>query len=168
MLRARTNGVGEIFRLGGSHDKDHAIGRLFQSFQQRIGRFVGEHVRFVEDDDLVCAAGGRVADHVAQFANLVDAAIGGRVDFNDVERIAGGDFLAGVAFIAGICGGTVNAVQSFGEDARGGGFSNAARAGKNVGVRDAIVADGIRQCVVTWLWPARSAKVCGRHLRAMT
>ena len=143
MLRARANGVDEIFGLGRRHHKDDAIGRFLERLEQSVGGFAGEHVRFVEDDDFVARTGGSVADHFAEFANLVDAAVGGRVDFDDVERRASGDFLAGVALTARIGGGTVNAIQRFGEDARRGRLADAARTGKNVGVRDAIVADGV-------------------------
>ena len=100
MLRARANRIGQIFRLRRGHHEDHFVRRLFERFQQRVGGFVGEHVRFVEDHDFVASAGGRVAHHVAQFAHLVDAAIGGGVDLNHVQRIAGGDFAAGIALIA--------------------------------------------------------------------
>ena len=143
MLRARTNCVGKFIRLGGGHHKNHAVGRLFQSFQKRVGRFVGEHVRFVEDDDLVMSAGGGVAHHVAQFADLIDAAIRGGVNFNHVHGISGGNFAAGITFVAGSGRWTFDAVQSLRENSRGGGFSNSARAGKNVGVRDAIGANRI-------------------------
>ena len=39
--------------------------------------------------------------------------------------------------------GPLHAVQSFGENSRGGGFSNSASAGKNVSVGDAIGANRI-------------------------
>ena len=88
MLRARANGVDEIFGLGRRHHEHDAVGRFFERLEQSVGGFAGEHVRFVEDDDFVARAGGSVADHFAEFANLVDAAIGGRVDLDDVERRA--------------------------------------------------------------------------------
>ena len=88
MLRAGANGIGEILGLRRGHDENHFVGRLFERLEKRVGGFVGEHVGFVEDDDFVASAGGRVTHHVAQLANLVDAAIGGGVDFDHVERIA--------------------------------------------------------------------------------
>ena len=112
MLRARANGVVEIFRLGRGHDEDDAVGRFFESLEQSVRRFAGEHVRFVENHDFVARCGRSVANHFAQFANLVDAAIGGGVNFDDVERIARGDFLAGIAIAAGFGGGAVHAVQA--------------------------------------------------------
>ena len=145
VLRAGADGVFEIFRLGGGHDEDDAIGGLFESFEKSVGGLAGKHVGFVEDDDFVARGGRGVTDHFAEFADLVDAAIGGRVDFDDVERSAGGDFLAGVANAAGFGRGAVHAVEGFGEDAGGCGLANAAGAGKDVGVSDAIIPDGVLQ-----------------------
>ena len=128
-----------------ANHEDHAVGRLFERFQQRVGSFVGEHVRFVENHHFAAGSRRRVTDHLAQFANLVDAAVGSRVDFDDVERSAGGDFAAGIAHAAGFRGRSVHAIQRLGENARRGGFSHAARAGKNVSVRHAVVVDRVGQ-----------------------
>ncbi len=143
MLRARADGVGEIFRLGRGHDEDNFVGRLLESLQQRVRCFIGEHVRFVEDHHFVAAARGRVAHHLAQFANLVDAAVGSRVDFDHVEGISQADFAAGVALVARFRGGALGAVERLGQNARRGCFAHAARAGKNVGVRHASGLNGI-------------------------
>ena len=147
MLRARTNRIGQIFRLGRGHDEDDFVGRLFERLQQRVRGFVGEHVRFVEDHDFVAAAGGRVAHHLAQFADLVDAAVGCRVDFDHVEGISEADFAAGIALVARFRGGPLRAVERLGQNARRGRFAHAARAGKNVGMRHAPGLDGVgRAC----------------------
>ena len=101
---------------------------------------------FIENYDFVARGGGRVADHLAQFTNLIDTAIGGGVDFEDVERSAGGDFFAGVTGIIGLGGGTFGAVESFRENASSRRFADTANAGENVGVRDAIGCDGVGEC----------------------
>ena len=143
MLRARTDRIGQIFRLGRGHHENDFVGRLLERFQQRVRGFIGKHVRFVEDHDFVASAGGRVAHHLAQFADLVDAAVGGRVDFNHVEGISEADLAAGVALVAGFRGGALRAVERFGENARRGCFAHAARARKNVGMRHAAGLDGV-------------------------
>src|ERR1700732_5622611 len=116
-LRARFDRLDEIFRAGGGEDEDDTFGRLFESFQQRVRSFVGELMRFVENDDLVLARSGRVAHHLAKLANLIDAAVRGGVDFKNVERSAGGNLAAGIARVVRLGGGAFLAVQSFGEDA---------------------------------------------------
>ncbi len=145
MLRAGANGIGQIFRLRRGHNEDDFIRRFLEGFQQGVRGFRREHVRFVEQDDLVAPAGWRVANHVAELAHLVDAAVGSGVNFEDVERIAGGDFAAGVALIARFGRRTVRAVQGLGQDARRGRFSHAPCARENVGMRHAAFADGVLQ-----------------------
>ena len=87
MLRARANRIDQILRLRGGHNENHFVRRLFEGLQQRVGGFVGEHVRFIEDDDFVASARGRITHHVAQLANLIDAAIGGGVDLENIQRM---------------------------------------------------------------------------------
>ena len=100
-------------------------------------------MRFVEDHDLIARGGRGVAHHLAQFADLVDTAVRRRVNFDDIERSARGDFAAGVAFIAGLDRWALGAVERFGQDACRGRLAHAARPGKNVGVGDAVVLDGV-------------------------
>jgi hypothetical protein len=119
--------------------------RLFQRFQQRVGRLVRQHVRFVENHHFAARRSRRVTHHLAQFANLVDAAVRSRVDFNHVERGSRRDLLAGIAFAARLGRRPLRAIQRFGQDARRRRFAHAPRAGKNVRVRHAIVADRVGQ-----------------------
>ena len=56
-------------------------GRLFEGFQQGIECRCTEHVNFIDDVNFVCAVGRHVFDIVPQFPNLVDAVVGGTVDF---------------------------------------------------------------------------------------
>ena len=101
MLRTRTNRLRQIFRLRRGHHEDHPVRRLFERFQQRVGSFIGQHVRFVEDHHFVAPARRSVAHHVAQFADRIDPAIRCRVNFDHVERPARRNFAARVAFVAG-------------------------------------------------------------------
>ena len=89
LLAARRDGGRNLVRFGGAQHEHHPFGRLFQRLQQRVESFAGDLVRFVDDEDLVAVARGTVADVFAQLAHFVDAAIGGRVDFDHVRRIAG-------------------------------------------------------------------------------
>src|SRR5579862_8416366 len=134
MLGTRTDSVFELLGLRGGHDENDSVGGLFQSFQQGVGSFAGKHVGLVKDNHLAAGSRGSVAHHFAQFANLVNAAVGGRVNFDHVERGAGDNFLAGIADAARLGGRALCAVQCLGENAGGRSFSHAAGAGKNVGV----------------------------------
>ena len=142
-LGAGFDGFDEIFGTRGGENEDNAVRRLFQSFQERVRGFVGELVRFVEDDDFVAAGGGSVANHFAKLADLVNAAVGGSVNFDDIERVAGGNFAAGIAGAVRFGGGALNAIQRLGENERGGSLADAADTGKNVRVSDAVRIDGV-------------------------
>ena len=169
MLAARGDGGRNLVRFGGAEDEDRPLGRLFEGLQQRVEGFVGDLVRFVDDEDLVAVARRPVADVLAQLAHFVDAAIGGRVDFDDVRRVAGGDFQAAGAHAAGLGGGSLDAVQAARENARDGGLAGAALSGEDVAVRDAAAASiAFSSVVLTCSWLISSAKVCGRYFLAMT
>ena len=50
---------------------------------------------FVEDVDLEAVAGGAVAGAFTQFADFVDAAVGGSVDLDYVDGVSGANLGAG-------------------------------------------------------------------------
>ena len=174
VLAAGADGLGNILGLRGGHHEDDVRRGLFQGFEQRVEGRIGNLVGFVEDVDFVPIPAGRVAGGVAQFANLVDAAIGGGIDLDHVYGVALANFNAGVANAAGLGGGALGAadfsaaVERHGHNARDGGFADAAVAGKNVAVGDAVLASAFNRVRVTWSWPATSAKRCGRYFRART
>ena len=86
---------------------------------------------------------------LAQLPNLVDAAVGGRVDLNDIDGIALANLDAGIADAAGFGGGPGcgayfgAAVESLGHDAGDGGFADAAMAREDVAVGDALLGEGV-------------------------
>ena len=151
VLAARADGLRNVLRLGGRHHEDDVRRRLFQRLQQRVEGRLGNLVRFVEDVDLVAVARRSVARRIAQLANLVDAAIGGRVDLDHVDGVALANLDAGVADAARLRRRALRranlgaAVQRHGQDARDGGFADAAMPGKDVAVRNAVLAERIHQ-----------------------
>ena len=90
-LAAGKDGDRQLVRFGGGKDELDVFRRLFQGLQQGVEGVGGEHVDFVDDDDLVAAVGGEVLDAVAQFADIVDAVVGGAVDLEDIGGGAFGD-----------------------------------------------------------------------------
>src|SRR5437667_290265 len=61
--------------------------RLLQSFEQCIESCVGDLMGFVKNVNLEAVPRRPVPRRLAQFANLVDAAIRGRVNLNHVNSI---------------------------------------------------------------------------------
>ena len=102
VLAAGPDGLRNVLGLGGRHHEDDVRRRLFQCLQQGIESCISNLVSFVEDVDLEAVARGRITGSIAQFANLIDSAVGGGVDFDHIDRIALADFGAGFANAAGL------------------------------------------------------------------
>jgi hypothetical protein len=151
VLATGADGSGNVFRLRGGHHEDDVRRWFLQSLEQRVEGRVGDLMSFVENVNLVAISGGSVASGVAQFANLVNSAIGGRVDLDHVHGVALANFDAGVTNSAGFGCGTVGradfsaAIESLSYNAGDGGFADAAMAREDVAVRNAILRKGIEQ-----------------------
>src|SRR5207245_54413 len=87
------------------------------------------HVRFIDDVDLVPALHGHEFDLFPQVADLVDAAVARRVDFDDVQRHPVGDRPAGHAGVVRGRRRPALAVEGLREDARCGRLAGAAGGG---------------------------------------
>ena len=120
-LRARGDGDGDFFEVGGGEDENDVGGRFFESFQEGVEGAFREHVNFVDDVDFIFPFRGGDGGFFAEVADVVDAGVTGGVDFDDVEvRI--------FEFV-------FEAVNFVSEDAGDGSFAAAARAGEEVAVR---------------------------------
>ena len=100
-------------------------------------------MRLVNDDDLVAVSRRGVADGLPQLAYRINAPVGGGVNFDHIHGASRRDFLAGIAFTTRLRRRASVAVQSLGQQPRDRGFPDAALAGKDVAVSDAVQADGI-------------------------
>ena len=129
--------------LGGGEDKFYVGGRLFEGFEQCVKGLGGEHVNFVDDIDFEFSAGGSIGDAIAQFFDFVNAAIGSAVDLENVEATTLFDFFANIVVGVEVSFGALGAVEGFGEDAGGGGFTDATGTNKKKGVGEATLGDGV-------------------------
>ncbi len=151
VLAARANGLWDVLRLRGRHHEDNVLGRLLERLQQGVEGSVGDLVRLIKDDDLEAIPRGTVARGIAQFTDLVDAAVCGGVDLKHVDGVALPDLQAGSALQTGLSGGTdlgadrPLAVQRGGENAGDGGLADAAVARKDIPMRDAVLREGVQQ-----------------------
>ena len=145
MLTPADNGDGKFVRLGGGEDENHARRRLFQRFQQRIEGGARKHVGFVNDENLVAAFHGGVANFFAQGTGVFHAVVGGAVNFGDIHMDALRDFAALFTLVAGGCRGGVHTVERLGKNAGDGGFAHAARAAKKIGRSHFVLGGGAGQ-----------------------
>ncbi len=143
LLAARGDGHRDLVRFRRTENKDDPLGRLFERLEERVESLVRNLMGFVDDENFVAVAGRAEANVLAQFAHFVDAAIGGRVDFDDVHRAALRDLEAAGALAAGRNGRTFGAIQAARENTGDRGFAGSALAGEDVTVRDAPLGNGV-------------------------
>jgi len=82
---SENNSRGDVLRGSSSKDELGVGGRSFQGLEQGVERLCRQHVNFVDDVDLVSAGGRQVLDVLSELADIVDLAVGGAVDFDDVK-----------------------------------------------------------------------------------
>ncbi len=75
--------------LGSGHDENHARRRLFNGLQERIERTGGQHVHFIDDEDLVAVARRSKTDRADDcLAHIIDTGVGSGIDLLHVNRAA--------------------------------------------------------------------------------
>jgi hypothetical protein len=86
---------------------------------------------------------------LSQLANLVDAVVCSAVNLDDIYILTNVYRSTTVTFAAGLCGGGVNgkAIEGFCQYACHSCFANAARACKQVSVRDSAGLYGVFECL---------------------
>src|SRR5262249_22058447 len=104
-----------------------------------------QHVDFIDDVNLEARPGRTVLNVLAEIPNLVDAAVAGAVDFQNVDILAGGDTPTNLALIAGRWRRAVYAIQRLGENPSGARLADSARPGEKIGVGNSIALQCIGQ-----------------------
>jgi hypothetical protein len=140
------SGLGDLLRLRRREDEHDARRRLLEHLEQRVPRLARQHVRFVDDVDLVAVvARRRVHRALAKIARVVDAAIGCRIDLDDIEARgpapdarAGAALAARLAFVARL---PPLAVERHRQHPGEGRLADATRPAQQVPVRDAPARD---------------------------
>jgi len=102
-------------------------------------------VNLIDDIDLVAQEVGGVIDALFELIHIVDAAVAGLVNLDNIEGAALIYGCAGVAFIAGFSINGGLAVDRLGKDAGCRGLAAAAWPAEEVGMSDAVASDGIAQ-----------------------
>ena len=144
-LEARQDRRREERRLGRGEHEDDEIGRLLDRLEERVPGVLGDLVRLVEDVDLAPELAGRVRQALAQVADVVDAAVAGGVDLDQVEGRALPDRDARRAGVARVAVLEVRAVDGLGQDPGERGLARPARPDEQDGVADPIGSDGVAQ-----------------------
>ena len=144
-LAAAQDGRQDPLGIGGGQHEHHPRRWLLEGLEQGIEGRGREHVALVDHIDLPARLHRGKAGAFNQFADVVDAGVRSRVDFDDIEGIAGGDGGAEFAAAARFRRGTFasDAVERARQDPGAGGFAGAPRPAEQIGRRDAV----LEQCI---------------------
>ena len=142
---ARQNSDRDLLRVGGGEHELDVRRRLLERLEQRIEAAGREHVYFVDDVHLVTAAARCVLNRLQQFAHVIDAGARRGVDLDHVDEAPLVHVHAAAALAAGIRADSALAVQALGQDARDGGFADAAGAGEQERVVQAVLVQPVDQ-----------------------
>jgi len=116
---------------------------FLKGLEQGIGGFLGEHVNFVYNIDLVTGLVGGIVDPLTEVSDFINAAIAGSINFYDIQSSALGCCLAQGASIAGFTLAVGEAIHCLGQDTPGAGLTCPSRTTKKVGMRDTTTIEGI-------------------------
>ena len=134
---ARQNGNRQLLRIGGRQQELHVCRRLFQRFQQGVEAVTRQHVHFIDQVDLEAATRRGVLHVIEQIASVFHFGARGGVDLNQIDKTPLLDFPAVIAHAARRGGNPGFAVEAFRQQTGNRGLTDAAGAGKKIGVMDA-------------------------------
>ena len=147
-LAARAHRHRHFVDFGRRENELHMLRRLFQRLQQAVEGGLGEHVHFVDDIDLGARHHRPIAGVVDDLANVVDAGMRRGVHLQHVDMARVDDRLTMHAEFVhmdrrlvdgrpAILGGQL-VIEGARENARGRRLADAAHAGQQIGLMDAI------------------------------
>ncbi|CAB3914756.1 hypothetical protein LMG3481_04973 [Achromobacter deleyi] len=142
---ARQHRDRNLLRVGGGENEFDVRRRFFQRLEHRVERVPGQHVHFVDHVDLEAARARRVDGLLQQLGHFLDAAVGRRVQLEVVDEPPGIDLGTRATDAAGLRGDAGFTVEGFGQDARQRGLADAAGAGEQPGMVQALGVERMRQ-----------------------
>ena len=84
-MGTRTNGPNDLVRFGRGEDEFNMGRWFFNDFQQCVEASGGNHMCFVDDEDLKAITGGREGGALTQIACIFDTTVTSGIDLDNVE-----------------------------------------------------------------------------------
>ena len=163
---AREHGHRHLLWIGGGQHELEVFRRLLQRFQHGIEGRIGQHVHFIDHEDLEAPLYRLVDRLFQQGLHFVHAAVAGGVQFGVVHEAAGIDRRARRTLPAGRGRDAplpvnARAVERLGQNARNRGLAHAACAGEQVGMMQPLLRQRISQRLHHVLLPHHFSKMTG-------
>ena len=138
MVGPTTDRADDLLRLGRREDELHVLRRLLDDLEQGVEALRRDHVRLVDDVDLVAALGRAITRPLTQVTRIVHATVRGGVDLDHVDRARSpaGQRHTRVALTTRRRRRALLAVEAAGQDACARRLAAAARPTEEVGVVD--------------------------------
>ena len=139
-----------LLRIGRGQHELEIFGGLFQRLQHGVEGGIGQHVHFVDHEDLEAALHRLVDGLFQQTLHLVHATVGGGIELDVIDKAAGIDLGTGLAHTTRLGRDLTMAVrpgtvQRLGQNARYRGLADTTRTGEHVGMVQALRVQGIGQ-----------------------
>jgi hypothetical protein len=87
-LTATEDRWGDLVGLCGSQKKLDVWRRFFKGFKQSIERFFGQHMSFVNDEDLASGRGRGVDHSFIELPDIVDPSVRSSIDLEHIQALA--------------------------------------------------------------------------------
>ena len=134
---AREDRDRQLLRIGSRQQEFNVRGRLFQRFQQGVEAVARQHVHFIDQIDLEASARRGVLHVIEQIAGVFHFGTRGGVDLDQIDKAPLLDLPAVVTHATRGGGDPGFAVETFCQQTGNRGLTDAAGAGKKIGVMDA-------------------------------
>ncbi|MBA7699731.1 hypothetical protein ES703_108430 [subsurface metagenome] len=113
-LTARNDSERELMGISSSQDENDMRGRFLQSLEKSIEGFTGEHMDFIYNINFEFCLGGGKFYPLPKISHLINTSIRSPIDLQYIQRVTPDYFLAVVAAVTGIRGGSILAIQGLG------------------------------------------------------
>src|SRR5690625_7502003 len=85
MVGTRTDRADDLFGFGRREHELHVRGWFFDQFEQYVEALRGDHVGFVQNENLVAVAGRSEKGAFPQLTGIIDTVVARRVDLDHIE-----------------------------------------------------------------------------------
>ncbi len=156
---ARQNCHRQFLRIRGGQQKFHVRWWFFKGFQQCVKAVTREHMHLVDQVDFKAPRRRCVLNVVQQLPGVLDLGTGSRIHFYQINESILCDRHTGTACTTGLRADARITIEAFGQNTGNSGFPHTPGTGKQIGMVQPVVIEGIDQGPQHMLLPNHLAKI---------